>query len=381
MEKLIKQCVGIDISKAEFSACICSKMASGEFIFSSVEHFENSKRGFNQLLKWSRKITTPGIEQLFLMEATGVYYESLAYHLYRLKQSVTVALPNKVKHFSKSLNVKTKTDVIDAKVIAQLGAERQLEHWRPPAPILKMLRDLTRLYTELKGERTVYLNRLDCKKSSEIVLPFVVKVNRDILKELDQQIEECEKEIERLLFSEDWLSQKVQNLLTIKGIGLITIAIIIAETQGFALVKNRKQLASYAGYDIVQRESGTSIKGKTRISKKGNSRIRAALYFPAVVASRYNDVLKEDYKRINRGKPNRLIGITALQRKILLLCFTLWKNNEGYNPDKIRSSGNQNPKFLLRLGDEITEKTGNPEELPAQDGLPLYLSPEALLRL
>lgn len=374
MQTTIKQCVGIDISKGSFTACVCRKLLSGEALLSSVESFENNKTGYNQFVKWSRKITNPLVEVLFLMEATGIYYEGIAYHLHKLRQSVCVILPNKVKHYAKSLNVKTKTDIVDARIIAQMGAERDLPHWQPPSAILKQLRDLTRLYTDLKKERTVYLNRLDSEKASATVLPFVIKSNLLILKELEKQIKQCEKEIEKTLMSEEWLAEKVNKIITINGVGLITLAIVIAETQGFALVSSRKQLASYAGYDIVQVESGTSVKGKTHISKKGNSRIRAALYFPALAASRYNQELKEDYQRINIAKASKMVGATALQRKLLLLIYTLWKNN-----DVFRTSGDQETKLLLRR-DEVPKKVGNPKELPTQDELPYDQSSEVLLR-
>lgn len=374
MQTVIKQCVGIDISKGSFTACICRKLLSGEALLSSVESFDNNKTGYNQFIKWSRKITIPSVEVLYLMEATGIYYEGIAYHLHKLRQSVCVILPNKVKHYAKSLNVKTKTDIVDARIIAQMGAERNLPLWQPPLPVLKQLRDLTRLYTDLKNERTVYLNRLDSEKASAVALPFVIKSNLLILKELEKQIKQCEKEIEKTIISEEWLAEKVNKLITINGVGLITLAIVIAETQGFALVSSRKQLASYAGYDVVQVESGTSVKGKTHISKKGNSRIRAALHFPALTASRYNQELKEDYQRINIAKPSKMVGATALQRKLLLLIYTLWKNN-----DVFRTSGDQETKLLLRR-DEVHKKVGNPKELPTQDELPYDHSTEVLLR-
>lgn len=373
MQTTIKQCVGIDISKGSFTACICRKLLSGEALLSSVESFANSKTGYNHFVKWSRRITNPSVEILFLMEATGVYYEGIAYHLHKLNQSVCVILPNKVKHYAKSLNVKTKTDIVDARIIAQMGAERNLPLWHPPLTILKQLRDLTRLCGDLKKERTVYKNRLESKNASVSALPFVVKSNRLILKELEKQIEQCEKEIEKTLFAEEWLAAKVNKILTIKGVALTTLATVIAETQGFALVSSRKQLASYAGYDVVQAESGT-IKGKTHISKKGNRRIRASLYFPSLVAARYNKDLKEDYQRINIGKASKMVGATALQRKLLLLIYTLWKNN-----DVFRTSGDQETKLLLRR-DEVPKKVGNPKELPTQDELPYDRSTEVLLR-
>lgn len=379
MQKIIRQCVGIDISKASFTACVCRKLLSGEILLSSVESFENNKKGFNQFIRWSRKITDPTVSNLFLMEATGIYYESIAYHLNKLKLSVSVILPNKVKHFAKSLNIKTKTDIVDSRIIAQMGAERELPLWEPPLPILKQLRDLTRLYMYLKRQRTEFLNRLESDFAAETTLAFVIKSDQEILKKLEGQINKCEKEIEKLLLSEEWLAKKVGYLKSIKGIGLTTISIVIAETQGFALVKSRKQLASYAGYDIIQRESGSSIKGKTRISKKGNGRIRAAMHFPALVASRYNEELRIDYQRINAGKTSKMIGATALQRKLLLLMYTLWKNNETYNGKK-NTSENQETKSLLRHRDEVPKKVGNPSELPTQDELPINQSTEALLR-
>jgi transposase len=380
METTLKQCVGIDISKSSFTVCVCRKMLTGEIQMSQVEEFENNKNGFNRLVKWSRKITIKEAGVLFLMEATGIYYEGLAYHLHKLKLPVSVILPNKVKHYAKSLNIKTKTDIVDARVIAHMGAERQHPLWEPPATIFKQLRDLTRLYNDLKQERTVYLNRLESENASAVKMTFVINSNRTILEELEKQIGRCEKEIEKVLYAEDWLAEKINKLITIKGVGLITLAIIIAETQGFALIKSRKQLASYAGYDIVYRDSGTSIKGKTHISKKGNSRIRASLYFPALVAARYNPDLKEDYLRINIEKPSKMVGATALQRKLLLLIYTLWKKNETFIEEKNRTSGDQEIKLLLRHRDEVPKKAGNPKELPAQDELPYDLSTEVLLR-
>jgi transposase len=347
MEQISSQCFGIDISKLDFTVCYVKRAGSGKIYFSDVETFENKKKGFNQFLKWSRKVSIPSLKLLFLMEATGIYFEPLAYHLHNIKKRVCVILPNKVKYYAKSLNIKTKTDAIDSRIIAQLGAERDLPLWTPPSPIFKSLRELTRLYTDMKKQRTVFLNRLSSINSGVNSNAFIIKANQRIVNELEKQISKSEEEIIKTIKSDSFLSDKVNKILTTKGLGLITVAIIIAETQGFALIKNRKQLASYAGYDIVQRESGTSVKGKTRISKKGNSRIRAALHFPALVASRFNDDLKEDYLRIIKNKSSKMIGVTALQRKLLLLIYSLWKNDSVY----IAKKGNL---LKLPLQDEHT---------------------------
>ncbi len=237
---IVRECVGIDISKATFTACFCSSYSNGRVEASHVVKFNNSKSGFNQLLKWVRKSKASLGEIVFAMEATGIYYEPLAYHLSNLKLRVAVVLPNKVKHYAISLNVKSKTDVIDARIIAQMGAERSLELWQPPLPVLKKLRDLTRLYADLKVQRTVFQNRLQAMKAGNEPLAFIIQSTQSLIKKISSEIQKCETQIEGLIKSEKWLSDKMSKIVTIKGVRLITAAIIIAETQGFKLIRNVK---------------------------------------------------------------------------------------------------------------------------------------------
>lgn len=361
MDQPISQCVGIDISKESFSACICTRLETGEEKLSEVLEFKNLQSGFNQLIKWSRKITSSSMDVVFVMEATGVYYENLAHHLHKLKQPVCILLPNKVMHFAKSLNVKTKTDKVDARVIARMGAERKLARWEPPHPLFKQLRDLTRGYAELMKQKTVFTNRLDALRSSHEPLDVIIKSHKAIIKKLDEQIGKYKTEIEKVIHSEAWLAEKVKKVLTIKGVGLMTVAVVLAETQGFEFVQNIRQLCSYAGYDVVQKESGTSVSGKTKISKKGNSWIRAALHFPALVASRHNPTMKKTYLRINNRNTYKMIGATAIQRKLLVLIYTLWKNNEVFD---------ENYEIKKNRKKEMKRKAGSGKShLPAQDEL------------
>lgn len=284
-----------------------------------------------------RKQCKASVETVYLMEATGVYYEQLAHHLYKLKQTVHVVLPNISKHYFSSLNIKTKTDALDAKVLGQFGVERKHKVWQPPSPVLLELRNLTRYYVQLQEAKTSLNNIKHSKESAYEVQQVVLKSNRSLIKSIDRQIEVCKANIEKLIAEEPGLNAKVKKLLTIKGVGLITVATIIAETLGFEHFHSIRQLVSYAGYDVVERQSGTSIKGKTRISKKGNRYIRNALYFPAMVSCRFNPGLKATYIRIIQNKPSKMVGQVAIQRKLLALIYTLWKNDteyvEGYKKD------------------------------------------------
>ncbi|MCB0478967.1 MAG: IS110 family transposase [Crocinitomicaceae bacterium] len=340
MSGFIKQCIGIDCSKDSFHATLCTMDRDQEIYFTKVHRFLNNNSGFNQLLKWVRQNQKKDVPICYIMEATGVYYEPLAYHLYKTKKSVVVILPNKVKHFMKSLNVKTKNDFVDARAIAQIGVERKFNLWEPPTPLFLELRQLTRLHEQLQCQKVALQNMLHSKEFSQGTIPFVLKTNKKLIKSIETQIEKVEQAIQNLIEREDWLREKMERIQTIKGVGLMAAAVVIAETMGFKMIRNRKQLVSYAGYDVVERQSGTSVVGKTRISKKGNRHIRRALHFPALAASRFDEHHKNIYNRINERNDyqTKMVGAVALQRRLLLMIYALWKSDQVYDPQYQKSS-------------------------------------------
>jgi transposase len=342
MDQVIKRSVGINISKSTFTACVCQKHKGGHLQFSSVGLFNNDNTGYNRFIRWVRKTGKHLTEVNFLMEATGVYYESLACHLDKLNLIVNVVLPNTSKHYFSSLNIKSKTDQLDAKVLSQFAVERRHKQWSRPNPIYLELRSLTRFYVQLQETKTQLNNQKHSKEASEFTHSFIVNLNRKHIKHIDMQIQKVKDRIKLVCKSDSQLWNKIEKLMSIKGVGLISVATIVGETLGFEQVKNRKQLASYAGYDVVHRESGSSIKGKTRISKKGNRYIRNSLFFPAMVACRYNPELKKCYLRIIKKKESKMIGQVAIQRKLLLLMYALWKKDEYYQSDyQKKSSSNK----------------------------------------
>ncbi len=326
---ILKQAVGIDISKATFSACVCKVDETQHCEYSKVLSFPNDKKGFSEMMKWVKTQSSKAnnVQTVFIMEATGVYYEDAAYYLYEQKKTVHVVLPNTSKHYFSSLNIKSKTDDIDAKVLSKFGVERKHKVWQPPSQVLQELKNLTRYHLQLQEQKTALGNIKHSKESSHEIQKFIIKSNKQLIHQIDLQILKCKQQIELLIDANPELKDKINNVLTIKGLGIMTIATIVAETNGFEQFTSSKQLVSYSGYDVVLRESGTSIKGKTRISKKGNRFIRHALFFPALVACRYNPSLRETYLRINQNKPAKMVGQVAIQRKLLVLVYTLWKKN------------------------------------------------------
>lgn len=329
--QILKQVVGIDVSKDSLVVCIGDINVQQEQRISSTVTFKNNSQGHKKLLSWALKSRISEETPLwFVMEATGIYYENLAFYLAESNQNVAVLLPNKSKNFSKTLEVKSKTDSIDAKILARFGLEKQLKKWEIPPEIMRSLKSLTREYHNLKDMSTQVKNQIHAKKSS-------YNPDRNSLVRLEQQLSLFKKqekqileEINLLIDKVPEMREKIAKIDNVKGIGLITIVTVLAETNCFALINNQKQLTSYAGMDVVHKESGFK-KHKTCISKKGNKHLRKCVFMPALVACRFNQKFKQLYIRLSIKKNNKKVAQIAVARKLLVLIYSMWKNNLEYN--------------------------------------------------
>jgi hypothetical protein len=197
--------------------------------------------------------------------------------------------------------------------------------------VYKELKQLTRERDQLLVEATQINNQKHAEESGAWPNKQSIKRMNKRLRIIEQQINEVEDEIKNLLNSDEELKEKVRKLSTIKGVGIMTIAVIIAETDGFNLVRNRKQLSSYAGLDVIEKQSGISIRGKRRISKKGNKYIRKSLYLPALAAIRCNKPMKRMYERLVSKHGIKMKAVVAVMRKLLELSYILWKKNEEFD--------------------------------------------------
>lgn len=329
------QCVGIDMAKDKFTACLAMATGADNICRSTVAEFPNTKTGFNQLLKWTSKEMLKSQPCRFLMEPTGIYHEPLAYHLHKLGKPVYVILANRAKAFALYRGIRSKNDEMDCQMLAHVGClEPSTGTWNPPAPIYRELRTMCRFRKDLEHQLSVFNNHLEALIHSESSEEFVVKTCKAFIKTLQKKIETCEKKIEEKVKSDPELMERIKKILTIPGVGMTTIVSILAETNGFELISSRKQLAKYAGLDVVENKSGT-IAHKDRLSKKGNTHIRACLYMPALVCTSFNAPLREDYLRIvSRHPTQKKIAVGAVMRKLLLLIYTLWKTGEIWDESK-----------------------------------------------
>ena len=352
--EFFRQCVGIDISKDKFTACLYMyDRASDVGCCTKSIDFANTKSGFNQMVKWSRKEAVKEYPLVYLMEPTGIYYERLAYHLHKIGQTLYIVLPNKARTFCEAEGIKTKTDAVDARCLALMGCtSRKLRPWSPPKAIYSELRQLTRFHADLCKVRTSVTNRQEALLHMEDAAKGVLKGCERLIAEIDKLLEKNEKDITDKLAQDKELKAKIERITTVKCIRIATVTCVVAETQGFNLINNRKQLTSFAGLDVVAKQSGKEDP-KHVISKKGNAHIRAALYMPALSATFHNRQMKAVYGRICQKHPNeKKIAVIAVMRRMLLLIYTLWKNGEVYDEERDTTHTLRKKDFLAEYTKE-----------------------------
>ena len=312
LDRYFRQCVGIDVSKDKFTACLqMYDRASDVGCHTMSIDFDNTKSGFNQFVKWSRKEAVKGFP--------------LAYHLHKIGQTVYVVLPNKARSFCEAEGIKTKTDAMDARSLALMGCtSRKLKPWSPPAPIYRELRQMTRFHADLSQIMTSVMNRMESLSHMEKADKTVRKNCQKLIDEIGTLMENNGKAIMQKVAEDKELEARVKRIAKAKGLGVATVVCIVAET----------------------------------ISKRGNAHIRAALYMPALVAVRYNPQIKAAYGRICQKHPKeKKIGVAAAMRRLLLLIYTLWKNGEEYDPMRDKTHTHQK-----KMKEEDTELEYEPED-------------------
>lgn len=339
MKKIIKQVVAIDVAQEELVVCLgrLNEDLSKELF--AHKTFGNNKKGFTELVKWVTKSMIKEVAVQYVMEATGVYHEALAFFLDGHKKALSIVLPNKISNYARTLDIKTVTDKTSSEAIALFSLERQLEKWIRPAAIYLQMRQLTRERSQLLDERTVLKNQLHAEQSSGWPnKESIARTNKRIAL-LTKQDKEITESLQKLIKEDPELASIIKLICSIPGISTITAATIIAETNCFALIKNKRQLTSYAGLDIREKQSGTSVKGKPRISKRGNKKLRSALYMPALTAIRHDERYKAVYARLVGKHGVKMKAAVAIQRKLLEMSYTVFKTGTAYDKDYYKKLG------------------------------------------
>lgn len=312
--------LGIDIAKAKFDAYV--------LLPDGTHHrkvFPNTPTGFKLLTGWLDQHT--GDRCHVCLEATGTYGAALALYVYEQQHVVSLINPVAIKAFAASRLTRSKTDRVDASLIARFCATQQPPVWTPPAPEVQELQALVRRLDALVEMRTMERNRLS---AGETLAAVRASIEAHVAY-LQQEIAQTERLVQQHIRQHTVLFKQLTLLLSIPGIGAATAALLLAEIN-FAAFGNARQVAAYVGVVPRLRQSGSSVRGRSRLSKIGSARVRHALYFPAVTALRCSPVMQQWADGLRaRGKCEMQI-IGAVMRKLVHLAFGVLKSGRPYDP-------------------------------------------------
>lgn len=322
--------LGIDIAKREFTVALLH----GEQLLSEGT-FANSASGFSKLVAWyERQLHALAPASLHAcMEATGSYGVELACFLQQrfagTQHRISVVNPQQTSHYARSRLLRNKTDRSDAANIAHFCATQHPADWQPPTAAQHRLKELARHLESIEKSMTREQNRLE----SGIKDPGIQQQIEQLLQLLAAQKRQTQQEIDALLKQDAPLAAQAALLETIPGVGRTTAVKFLAEVQDFRLFASAAQLAAFAGLSPAQRQSGTSVRGKTTLSKQGNRHLRTALYMPIMAAMRFNPRVKALTDRLlAQGRPTK-VAMAAGMRKLLQLMYGVLKSGRPFDPN------------------------------------------------
>ncbi len=300
------------------------------------ENFANAVKGFKKAESWLRNLAKKfkPFHVHVCMEATGVYYLPLAKFFHgKTGITVLVANPAQVKSYAQAELVRTKTDSVDAGVIARFAMAVKPAPWTPPAPQEEEILYIVRHIDAIKEMRQAEENRLHALDASGADASEVHAAITNMIKFMDGQIDKLEQRLRDISKNDPDVGEKIRLLRSIPGVGETTAFNLLAELGDIGRFKNGKQVTAYAGLAPSEKTSGTSVRGKSTINKRGSSRLRKSLFFPALTAKKVNPVVKELFDRLVAAGKNRKLAVVACMRKLLHIAYGVLKNKKEFDAE------------------------------------------------
>jgi transposase len=317
--------LGIDVSKKTIEVALLR----GD----KVRHksFANSTTGFGLLQSWLIDLGVSHVHAV--MEATGSYGDALAEFLFDTGHQVSIVNPAQVLAFAQSELKRTKTDRVDAAVIARFARSHEPQPWNPPPKELRELQVLVRYRENLLDHRNQLSNRL----TEGRLIPSVATSLETLIAAVDEEIKSVERQIREHIDQHPTLKTDVDLLKSITGIGDQTAVQLLAEIRQLHDYKSSRQVIAYVGLSPKNIMSGTSVRGRPRLSKIGNSRIRKALYWPAITALKHNPIVRALGERLAERGKHSLVIIGAAMRKLLTLAYGVLKSGKPFDENYAQS--------------------------------------------
>ena len=319
---------GIDVSAATLAAAV--QREDGEGL--EQREFANTAAGHRQLVEWLRK---RGASVRVSLEATGIYSLDAALALDRADGiEVAVLNPKTVNRFAQTLR-RSKTDKADAAALAEYSLRMPFVAWRRPGPVALALRAIARHAASLTQDRARLGNRLHAAQGSATVPRCVRQDLRRAMDGLDKRIARLRREAVAAIRRDAGLQRKFERLIAMPGIAETSAVQLLAELAGLDPEMTVRQWVAYSGLDPAHQTSGTSVRKPSRISRRGNSHLRRALYMPALVGVRCDPHLKAFYRTLQGRHKTKLQALMAVARKLLHAIFGIFKTDTPYDGAKL----------------------------------------------
>jgi transposase len=320
--KIMEMSIGFDVSKKTVDVAF--------YDGKTIEHFqiENNPVGFKRILDKIEKYNQN--ELVLTMEATGVYHLRCASFFKSLGFFVSVVNPLIIKRYSDMKMSRVKTDKTDAKLIAYYGFHQKAYEYKTPSKNRLKIQVFLKTIEGLKRERTQHKNRIEALTQYAEDVSGIKEIHDNLIDYINNQIKQIEREILNLIEKEN--PEVYSRLLSIPGVGKRVAASIVGYFGEMENFESAKQLVSFIGSSPSQRESGSSVKGKSHISRKGNSYLRKLLFLAALSACKYNKSCKDLFERLTSKGKAKKAALVAVANKLSRQIFAIVKFGRSYDP-------------------------------------------------
>ena len=320
-------CCGSDVAAKSFTASWTLDRSSSSLPITLPQ----TSDGITTLQQYLGELQIPPNQILIVLEAIGSYWVRLAVSLHAAGYILSVANPMQVHHWAKSLPRRGKSDPLDARMITQYAVERQPRQWSPPPEEYHQLRQRLTAREGLLAMRHQTRNQLHALDQWPVQVIPAQQAIEQVVAKLDKQIAALDAAIVQVLRDGAWAAS-AELMQTITGIGPLTTAWVLVLTVNWELCPAAEAATNYAGLTPLERESGTSVRGRSQRGRGGDARLRTAFYRATINAARCNPIIKAFYERLRAaGKPWK-VARCAAARKLLCLAYAVVSKRQPFDP-------------------------------------------------
>ncbi len=333
-----KYFIGVDVSKEKIDvSVVMRKEESGSIVRLGHSVFENRKRGFLQMLKWGKSLCDVRLtneNSLFCCETTGSYDLKLCHYVHT--KELFMWRENAIQ-LKRSMGLRRgKNDIADAWAIAEyaLRHEDKAVEFNPILPEVKELKILVNyrqvIVNNLKAAKVRAKETLDTSVATSDALRFIIREARKEIRSLEKRLKACEEQIRKLIAENDALNRNFKHLISVKGIGLVNAAALIAYTNNFKNFQTANALATYMGLTAFREMSGTSVNKAVKVGCYSNRQLKAYITAAAECAARYNPRISEYYNRMLSLGKHHGVALNNVKNKLVHILFSLVKHDCDY---------------------------------------------------